>query len=223
MIYPRPSPFFFLFILGLCLLNFRLAAAELYPTRPVASTVYRTQHCDPVTWIDDGKNPSMQNMGQLTVDLYCENENDYYVLTIGQADPLGQTLMFCPPRDFPWPDCDHRYKLLFNGTDGKKPIETHNFQIIGTHPNGGRTITIAPTSTSASAASTATSNQRPQGYDTSSTTVYADPLPYGSSGKKGSDAHRNSASSSRGVDMEKMKFRFVFIVWPALIGISMAL
>lgn len=68
---PRSVPFFFLSLFGLYLLNFRLAAAKLYPTCPVEGTVYSTQDCRPVTWIDDHREPSMTSMGQLTVDLYC--------------------------------------------------------------------------------------------------------------------------------------------------------
>ncbi|KAJ4474245.1 hypothetical protein J3R30DRAFT_649903 [Lentinula aciculospora] len=241
MMYFRPSKFFFLYIFGSYLLNLRLVAARLYPTRPVSGTLYHCGKCDPITWIDDGKNPSMQNLGLLTVDLYCKNQ---YVFTIEQADPDAGMLMFCPPspRDFQWPqDCDV-YTLLFNGDNHSEnqTVYSHDFSVSGTSRTridvknhttdetptlrtalgvSGQTLTISPTASISLPTPTApasTSNDRPQNHDPSATTVYADPLP-------GSNLpHRNSASS-KGIDMEKLKFRFVFIVWPALIGISMAL
>jgi len=39
----------------------------------------------------------------------------------------------------------------------------------------------------------------------------------------GSRKSKSSATSTRRVDMEKLKFRVVFILWPVLIGLSMAL
>ncbi|KAI3614348.1 hypothetical protein WG66_000181 [Moniliophthora roreri] len=60
-------------------------------------------------------------------------------------------------------------------------------------------------------------------------TVYADPLQTpGQQASFGKQGHRNAASSrskmnGRWMDFEKIKFRLIFIVWPALVGISMAM
>ncbi|KAJ3782568.1 hypothetical protein GGU10DRAFT_389773 [Lentinula aff. detonsa] len=241
MMYPRSSPFFFLMFFGLY--EFHIISARLYPTRPVSGTVYHCGKCDPITWMDDGKNPSMQNLGLLTVDLYCK---DQYVFTIEQADPDAEMLMFCPPspHDFQWPQGCNAYTLLFNGDNPSEnqTIYTHDFRISGTsraakvefmnhtiagNPAlrtalgvGSQTLTISPT-TSVSQVPTSTTpasltDERHRS-DTSATTIYADPL------TSTDRSHRNGASFTRSIDMEKLKFRFVFIVWPALIGISMAL
>ncbi|KAJ3915158.1 hypothetical protein F5877DRAFT_82097 [Lentinula edodes] len=245
MIHTRQSSLFFLLFFGLCLLNIRFVAARLYPTRPVNSTVYHCGKCDPITWVDDGKNPSMQNLGLLTVDLYCRGQ---YIFTIEQTYPDAEMLMFCPPSpdDFQWPQNCDGYTLLFNGDNPSEnsTIYTHDFHITGTsraarfdiknHTVDENSILrtalgVSPPSTLSSTAfvnlptptaPASTVNGRPQSSDTSATTVYADPLPGSNNANR---PHHNSASFSRGVDMEKLKFRFVFIVWPALIGISMAL
>ncbi|KAJ3720578.1 hypothetical protein EV361DRAFT_943916 [Lentinula raphanica] len=237
--YPRPLSFLVLLSLGL--FNLGLVTARLYPTRPVNGTVYHCGKCDPITWKDDGKKPSMQNLGLLTVDLYCKNQ---YVFTIGQADPDAEMLMFCPPapQDFQWPQNCDAFILFFNGDNSNsETVYTHDFRISGTsrparidvknHTLDGtsafktalgvssQTFTTLPTP---SVNQVPTSNNPPayqhqQTYDTSGTTVYAEPLP------SSNRPHRNGASFTRSLDMEKLKFRFVFIVWPALIGISMAL
>ncbi|KAF9067946.1 hypothetical protein BDP27DRAFT_1328031 [Rhodocollybia butyracea] len=239
MFHPRPSPFLLLFCIGLVLLNFRIrpVTARLYPTRPVKDTVYQCGKCDSIQWKDDGKSPNMLDMGPVTVDLYCGNK---YVFTVGQSDPATRILEFCPPRDFPWPKIHDKYMLLFNSTNEIR--YSHDFNISGTsratHINiknssisdenpsslrtiagpGGRTFVLSPTPTMTSASvhttGSLTAPVATKGHDTISTTAHAHPL---------TSVHRNSAFLSRGMNVEKMKFRFVFIVWPALIGISMAL
>lgn len=59
-----------------------------------------------------------------------------------------------------------------------------------------------------------------------STTVVADALGQGDAGMglKGSSSKAKGAAATNGrIDVEKLKFRMVFIIWPALVGISMAL
>ena len=51
--------------------------------------------------------------------------------------------------------------------------------------------------------------------------VVAEPAEHG--GTISAPGRKSVSSSSRRVDMEKVKFRIVFILWPVLIGVSMAL
>ncbi|KAK7049869.1 hypothetical protein VNI00_005299 [Paramarasmius palmivorus] len=80
-----------------------------------------------------------------------------------------------------------------------------------------KTTTIPPSSTAHSLQQSTVS------------TIYAEPLQTpGQQASFGLQSHRNAASSrskisGRWMDLEKIKFRLVFIVWPALVGISMAL
>ncbi|KAF5390930.1 hypothetical protein D9757_004068 [Collybiopsis confluens] len=130
--------------------------------------------------------------------------------------------------------------LWFTSEDENTTVYTHDFRILGVSatnetssdvPQASVTSTSATTSAKAATVTTSAStlsHQRPSGYDTSSTTVYADPLP-GSDEDGKVDINRahhkyhGGAFSWKGMDTERMKFRFVFIVWPAIIGISMAL
>ena len=46
------------------------AAAALYPTRPIASTVFSAGRMSTITWIDDGTAPSLSQIGPMRIDLY---------------------------------------------------------------------------------------------------------------------------------------------------------
>jgi hypothetical protein len=45
-------------------------SAALYPTQPVADTVYSPGQLALVTWIDDGQKPHLKDMGPVKLDLY---------------------------------------------------------------------------------------------------------------------------------------------------------
>lgn len=78
---------------------------------------------------------------------------------------------------------------------------------------------MSTTSSSAISRISGTSNVLP------SSTVVADALGQGDAGMglhSGSKS-KGAASTNGRVDLEKFKFRMIFIVWPALVGVSMAL
>ncbi|KIK63300.1 hypothetical protein GYMLUDRAFT_83847 [Collybiopsis luxurians FD-317 M1] len=244
MVIPRPSPLFLFLFFGLCLLNARLASARLYPTCPVQGTVYYSRKCDPITWKDDEKSPNMRDMGLISVDLYM---GEKFIYTIDQTYADAGSIMFCPPspEDFDWPKNSESnfFTIRFKGDGENCTVYTHDFRISGissldatslntfsefVQAPGTSTLTASSSIATATSSTSTLNHQRPSGYDTSSTTVYADPLP--GSGKDGkvdiNRAHHKyhgGAFSWKAMDTEKMKFRFVFIVWPALIGICMAL
>ena len=50
------------------------ALASLYPTSPVANTVYDAGRQNLVEWIDDDPTPHLHELSVLKVDLYCDND-----------------------------------------------------------------------------------------------------------------------------------------------------
>jgi hypothetical protein len=98
-------------------------------------------------------------------------------------------------------------------------MNAHNTNTLDPGQIESSTVTQPLLTPSAAVSQTASTSSAASG-----TTVYADPL---GDGRRGSGLSKitNSAgdSSSKRVNLEKIKFRLVFILWPALIGISMAL
>ncbi|KAF9500258.1 hypothetical protein BDN71DRAFT_1440863 [Pleurotus eryngii] len=76
------------------------------------------------------------------------------------------------------------------------------------------TLSAPPTTSNTTVTSTG-SNVSP-----AETTIYAAPLP---KGERPGNVNTNGDPASRRMDAEKLKFRIVFVLWPALIGISMSL
>ena len=56
------------------LLMLRPALAFLYPTSPIADTVYDAGEAASVEWIDDGKTPYLQDMTITRIDLYRDDD-----------------------------------------------------------------------------------------------------------------------------------------------------
>ena len=106
-----------------------------------------------------------------------------------------------------------RSTLNFISTNPPSRIYTADFAITNT-PD---TTLVLPNATTVSEIAQ-TSNI------VTATTIYADPLRNGQGDTGLNKIHNGAgASASKRVDLEKIKFRLVFILWPALIGISMAL
>ena len=47
--------------------------ASVYPTQPVADTVYTSGQLAQVTWKDDGRVPRLMDMGLMEIDLYASS------------------------------------------------------------------------------------------------------------------------------------------------------
>jgi hypothetical protein len=47
------------------------AEASLYPTKPIANTTYIAGQAALVTWVEDGIQPLLANLGRLRIDLYA--------------------------------------------------------------------------------------------------------------------------------------------------------
>jgi hypothetical protein len=48
--------------------------ASVYPTKPIAGTVFTSGKDAQITWKDDGRAPRLKDMGLMTIDLYATSE-----------------------------------------------------------------------------------------------------------------------------------------------------
>ncbi|KAF5353682.1 hypothetical protein D9758_008609 [Tetrapyrgos nigripes] len=214
-----------LFIAAVSLLNLRLVSASLWPTRPVEGTTYQVGKCGTIEWEETQQDPQCGD--SLVIDLHVADGR--YIATVGEFDADADQAMFCPPSDL----CYHgsNYVFLFYCANSRGPVYTHDFTILNTTPCSdaeynqafAHNTTSSGTPTTMTVPATYTtpdSGSSSRILSSSTTTVFPD--------NEDQDDYRqrkkvyNSARTS-GFDMEKIKFRLVFIVWPALIGISMAL
>lgn len=60
--------------LSLLILGSTMTQASLYPTQPIAKTVFRAGHLNNVTWIDSPSEPSLAKMGPMKIALCMEND-----------------------------------------------------------------------------------------------------------------------------------------------------
>ncbi|KZT70569.1 hypothetical protein DAEQUDRAFT_810471 [Daedalea quercina L-15889] len=220
-------------------------AASLYPTRPIANTVFSAGRMSTITWINDDTQPSVSQMGPVRIDLFSGDDN--YVATLAQnIEPSrrSKSVWISPTLG---PNASD-YHLRFICEDPPVTVYTARFALVAMDdtPAYHRAGKLEPRSTSTAyltLGSSATSS--PASFATipmslNSTTVSTSPSRMPSSTVRSSYAiptstsnpyrqqTQNSAGSSgswkRGtVDMERLKFRLVFILWPFLIGMTLAL
>ncbi|KAK7453941.1 hypothetical protein VKT23_011453 [Stygiomarasmius scandens] len=219
-----------LLVATVCLLNMRLASASIYPTKPIQGTTYTVDQCDLIEWKNTRQAPRCE--GPVVIDLHVADDRmpatDSYVATVGKFSPNDKEAEFCPPANLRYRGSEYVFRFYCSNLP-HDPIYTHDFSILGTAPspynaafahNSTRVATTATISTMTSPLSTTTS------YVLASTTstVYADSVdPSGHDEYRRKRPYYPNSARKNGIDMEKLKFRLVFIVWPALVGISMSL
>ncbi|KAF8154418.1 hypothetical protein B0H34DRAFT_619932, partial [Crassisporium funariophilum] len=188
------------------------ALALLYPTKPVSDTIYTAGQAAYVKWIEDGRRPLLKDMGKMRMDLYARNST-YLATLVKDLDPRSlSTTVYIP---LVIPTNLHLYTLRFVSPKPPYVIYTADFSII---PNPLSLQAVFPTPSSRTTL--------PSTPSTSSTflsrisTLSADAAAPSSTTDGGKT---NSAGLGRWRwDAERMKFRLVFIVWPALVGLSLA-
>ncbi|TFK50501.1 hypothetical protein OE88DRAFT_1808811 [Heliocybe sulcata] len=215
-----------------------LASAAFYPTQPIADTVYSAGHAAFISWTDDGPRPHLGNMGNVSIDLYGQDE---YLATLAEAVPptSKSVKVHIPPNiGSSRPD----YILRFVCKDPPLTIYTANFRIRPTPPTSSLSTSqasdtqsrLAPTPTNnmqpffltlVTPNSTVVSELPPRPTPTPVTTFYAGDERYDTPSGPGELQPKTKFSASRSavVDLEKLKFRIVFILWPALMGITMSI
>ncbi|KIM38552.1 hypothetical protein M413DRAFT_243385 [Hebeloma cylindrosporum] len=197
------------------------ALASLYPTKPVASTIYIAGQAAEVSWMDDGKVPLLNATAGIRIDLYAGNNT--FLATCAKdvnAMDLSRTI-FIPsfiPANF------HVYTLRFIATYPPQIIYTADFTIIPSPLAPESSPKRRPSASSSSVPATVTKTilSRIAGTFSFPSPTAPATQQHGSAGLGKTGALRGKGPSA-GWDIERIKFRIVFIVWPALVGLSMAL
>ncbi|KAG2346463.1 hypothetical protein BDR05DRAFT_855055, partial [Suillus weaverae] len=203
-----------------------LVSASLYPIHPVQNTVYYAGQNALTRWIDDGTYPLLSNMGGITIQLYCDS--DTYLATLAtNVSPGAKSCQLTIPRSLVH-DASNLYVTLRYITHA--PYEMIVYSADFTIVVQGDSL---PTNASAVASSTSTSeNLFFQATNTplpsagtstpSPTSVVIPPLRPGDVGNIDQPSGNSRSGAAGRIDIEKLKFRVVFILWPALLGVTMA-
>ncbi|TFY70472.1 hypothetical protein EVG20_g2531 [Dentipellis fragilis] len=213
--------------------------AILYPTQPVQNTVLQAGKTASIRWIDDGKSPQMWESHEMHIELYG-GEDAHLGTLASNVDPASLSAEVWITPELASNSSD--FYIRFIGKHPSFTVYSSRFTVTGmagsdstnistipvgalTNPDASGAIPYktAPIFTIVLPGTTLTSSQLPV---QTPTTISAPSLPsHGSEAK--SPEQPEKASQRNGVvgrvDMEKLKFRLVFILWPALMGITMAM
>ncbi|RPD65421.1 hypothetical protein L226DRAFT_242918 [Lentinus tigrinus ALCF2SS1-7] len=229
-------------LLGTALLIVQLVSANIYPTSPYSRTIFTAGRMNTVEWVDDGTQPYVEEMGLVKIDLYVGE--DYVVTLADLIDPgsLSQDVWISPS----WRHNGSDYHIRFICQEPAVTIYSADFTITGMtnlYPLDGPSIDdynatdpnvvyvtpmltlVLPGSTVVSALKPTPSTISPSPSATApSVSTYEDQgLDSRMRGHRLSDAGVASIRKRTTVDMEYLKFQSVFVFWPTLIGIAMAL
>ncbi|KAG2125691.1 hypothetical protein DEU56DRAFT_961501 [Suillus clintonianus] len=213
-----------------------LVSASLYPVQPIQNTVYYAGQTVLTRWIDDGTYPLLSNMGGITIQLWYDS--DMYLGTLAtNVSPGAKAWQFDIPRSLVHDSSNFTLRYITN-TPYDMIIYSADFTIViqgdslptSTSASSSLGVTSSSTSTSQNLFFQATSASSPSapsssGSETptpSATNIVMPPLRPGDVGNINQPAG-NSRNSGGRIDIEKLKFRVVFILWPALLGVTMAL
>ncbi|KAG1833634.1 hypothetical protein DFJ58DRAFT_918068 [Suillus subalutaceus] len=194
------------------LLTLRLVSASLYPTQPIQNTVYYSGQ-------NDGTYPLLSDMGGITIQLYCDS--DTYLATLATNLDI--------PRSVVYDGSNFTLRYITN-TPYDMIIYSADFRIV---VQGDSLPTVTNANASSVANSTTTSENlffqatntpsSSSGPTPSPTNIAIPPLRPGDVGNIDQPSRSSSSSAAGRIDIEKLKFRVVFILWPALLGVTMAL
>ncbi|KAL9709586.1 hypothetical protein Ac2012v2_007325 [Leucoagaricus gongylophorus] len=198
--------------------------SALYPTQPVANTVFYCGNSALVTWVDTRHKPHVAGLGDLTIKLHT-SQDDYVATLASGVNPALYGTQVTLPLDL-WNDT--LYVLRFSAPGLLNDVWTADFTILpGDSSLSSRPMSSAPReSTTGSLFSSPTSGQTQLSETIKQigssilpvTTITADSLDSSSSPPR-----RNSAVYGKADQLDKAQFRLLFIVWPALFGLCMAL
>ncbi|KAG2065642.1 hypothetical protein BDR04DRAFT_1172901 [Suillus decipiens] len=217
------------------LLTLKLVSASLYPIEPIQNTVYYSGQTSLTRWIDDGTYPLLSNMGGITIQLYC-NSDTYLATLATNVSADAETCELNIPRSLSLVRDASNFTLRYvTNVPYDMIIYSADFAIVvrgDSLPAGTNINTNTNTNTTGSASSPArstTSTQNlffqatnlPSSSTPSPTSIVMPPLRPDDIGNVNRPSR--SAGSAGRIDIEKLKFRVVFILWPALLGVTMAL
>ncbi|EJD04804.1 uncharacterized protein FOMMEDRAFT_153926 [Fomitiporia mediterranea MF3/22] len=214
--------------------------ASLYPTTPVQATVWRSGWNN-VTWIDSDASPSLAEMGPCFMDLWVDdNEPKHLTNLASDVDPQQLFYRAFIPADL-WENASNFF-IVFSSDN--PPVKYYTADFTLTDMTGNRTSTPgeklreAPASSSPESATSESSSRTsgPGGGNNDLVTVTmemsdtsAAPFPTvqttsAAGGANPVSALTNDASNGgRHVHKPSMRFNFVFVLFPALFGLALAL
>ncbi|KAH9896771.1 hypothetical protein C8Q73DRAFT_686963 [Cubamyces lactineus] len=217
------------------LLSVSSVTAGIFGTSPVSDTVLSAGRMASVTWTDDSSRPSVSDMGPIDIKLYV---GESYVVTLARGvDPtsLSTDVWISPSLKHNGSD----YHMRFICYQPPLTIYTADFSIINmatispldgltidAHNESAPTVTYStPILTLVLPNATIVSTLKPTPVTMRPTTT-APPLTIEEDEPRLS-VQTGAATAALGkrpmFDMERFKFRLVFIFWPVLVGITMAL
>ncbi|CAL1710977.1 unnamed protein product [Somion occarium] len=222
-------------------------AATLYGTAPIASTVWSADHTETITWVDDGRHPPMSKMGKMDIELYV-GQNNHVVTLASHVDPGSESHKLKVSPKWGHNGSDYHVRFVFASetiytadftiTDMDEP-SSHKAKFVtrtsSSVPAGASLFTpivtfVLPDTTVVSQLSPTYMTPRPT--NTIPSSMYSSYSPVGVEGNTiiqveaeptGIVRSNDAAAAAGRMDIEKLKFRVVFILWPALIGLTMAL
>ncbi|OCH84793.1 hypothetical protein OBBRIDRAFT_785709 [Obba rivulosa] len=236
-----------IYALAVALATALSANANIYATYPVASSVMGAGRSATVSWINDNSKPALQDMGPVKVELYTGN--DTYVTTLADGvDPTSraQQIWIAPT----WARDGSDYYIRFVCEKPPLSVYTARFTItnmdgdpapasgghLGSGANNAAAASlIGPTPMLGAASSTIGPTASAQRSSAGSPTSTSPAQTQNSNQNKNGSSDENSVNGRKTgagtgivgrrttVDLERVKFRLVFILWPALVGITMAL
>ncbi|OJA17990.1 hypothetical protein AZE42_09617 [Rhizopogon vesiculosus] len=213
-----------IFLATFILALFTLVSASLYPTQPIQSTVYYAGETALTTWIDDGSFPLLSNMGDITIQLYTKS--DIFLATLAtNVDPLVQSYNLSIPRWLVYDGSNFTLRYLTD-TPYNMTIYSADFTFVvrgDSIPNLPSPLGSFPSSTDGLVSSQAGLATVSEAENSGPTSIVIPPLLPSSVGGFNQPSGKSKNSAAGRLDTEKLKFRLVFILWPAVLGITLAL
>ncbi|KIK95789.1 hypothetical protein PAXRUDRAFT_355644 [Paxillus rubicundulus Ve08.2h10] len=209
---------------------FPLASASIYPTQPIQTTVWSVEQPMLVTWVDDWQYPTLDVMGPCQISLYRDTDT-YLIKLASGVDPQSKSQQVTVPADVLKDGSTYTLRFVTD-TPLDTVVYSADFMIDSantTHASTTSTVGTGAGSSgnSTSPARTSSTGPAPISSNRSSepSTVVVPPSRPGNVGGQQPQGARQAKSNSAGrrFDVEKIKFRLVFVIWPVLMGITMAL
>ncbi|KAG1732847.1 uncharacterized protein EDB91DRAFT_1348938 [Suillus paluster] len=222
------------FLATLTLAILTLVSASLYPIQPIQNTVYYAGETALTRWIEDGSFPLLSDMGGITIQLYCDD--DTYLATLAtNVSPAAKYCQLDIPRKLVHDSSNFTFRYITD-TPYNTTIYSADFTIvvpgdsflssqgsISTSTSGNLFFQATTSQPLSLSPSSSTSSVVSGGSMPSSTSIVIPPLRPGDIGNIDQPSGNSKSSAAGRIDIEKLKFRVVFILWPALLGVTMAL
>ncbi|KAJ6482537.1 hypothetical protein C8R45DRAFT_1215308 [Mycena sanguinolenta] len=212
----------FLYLLAFSSSLWKLAQASLYPTHPTADTSLTPGTWVNFTWIDKrDQRPYLSEIGSMRIDL-CNTDGTLVATLARRVSPVARRHLVQIPQNLALSRTAPEFVVQFISAYPILITWTANFEILSLitdsvvsyseldDPTTDELLTLVLPTT------TLVTTLTPAAVVPAVATVVAGPLP--DDGAAGAGVYQPS-----GANPSKDSITLVFVVWPALVGISMAL